>query len=281
VTLGAALPSGGFLDRSRGVDTSDVDWGYIARVGLTDEEARCISYMSKVENHAPLYLRDLLAGYAVHDHEIVSFLVAWAYEESQHGRALDRVLSAAGRPAVTPTHADLMRGVSWAERLESISSRVLSRATPHFVAVHMAWGAASEMTAALAYNELAGYTRNRELARLLPRLAKDERRHQVFYFRKARERLASSSAARWFTRLVMGTLWGPVGDGVADKDDFGFIGALLFDHPRGRELLRGVDRTMETLPGLHGFDRASVRVAESIASFKRREIERTPLSPPS
>jgi len=266
------LDIGTFLDRSRGVDTSEVDWAYVARVGVTDAEARCLRYMSDVENHAVLYLPDVLAGRAAHEYELRAFLATWAYEETQHGRALDRFLEGAGRPrlaGVGSSEARVERRGTFGELIESLGSRALARATPHFVAVHMAWGAASEMTAALAYTELAARTKNRELAKLLGRLAKDERRHQAFYYQQAQRRLRDSSVARTLTRVVLEGLWGPVGDGVADPEAFGFIGVLMFDDAAGRDALRAADRTMARLPGLDGFTRISAQVAKSILAYKR------------
>jgi rubrerythrin len=37
------------------------------------------------------------------------------------------------------------------------------------------------MTSSLAYTQIARFTRNEELRKLVKRMAKDERRHQAFY----------------------------------------------------------------------------------------------------
>ena len=86
-----------FVALSKAVETSDLDWEYIARVGVTDDEARMLRYMADVESHTMLYLRDLLAGHTSRDYEVVAFLSCWVYEETHHGYALDRFLSACGR----------------------------------------------------------------------------------------------------------------------------------------------------------------------------------------
>ncbi len=273
---GAALPDdgplgiGAFLDRSRGSYAAEFDWAALGKAGLTDDEARCLSYMARVEGHAVLYVPDVLVGAARREYEVASFLATWAYEETQHGRAIDRALMAAGRPPASNPGADLGGKPTFAEAFESFGARAAARLTPHFVATHMAWGAASEMTAALAYSELAAYTENAELRKLLTCLAKDERRHQSFYYGQAARRLARSATARALARVVMTRLWGPVGDGVADPDAFGFIGALLFDGPRGRALLDGVDRAIGRLPGLDGWTGATAGVRASVARWKRR-----------
>jgi rubrerythrin len=277
-----SFDTGRFLDRARGVDTGDIDWVYVARVGLTDDEARCLRYMARVERHAVFYLRDLLAGHTARDPEIVAFLSCWAFEETQHGRALDRFLEVAGRGREV-SRAPAAASSRWRELLEGLAARGLARATPHFIATHMAWGATNEMTAALAYTKVSRFTQNRELAKLAGRLAKDERRHQSFYYSQAEARLARSRAAQRLARFALEQVWSPVGDSVGDRDDFGFIGALLFDDAAGREALRQVDRAIARLPGMDRFDRVSARVEAHIARFKLGAAGRAatiPLGPP-
>jgi hypothetical protein len=46
-----------FLELSKAVDTSDLDWDYIRRVGVTDDEARALRYMADIESHTIIYLR--------------------------------------------------------------------------------------------------------------------------------------------------------------------------------------------------------------------------------
>ena len=87
-----------FLELSKAVNTADLDWSYIREVGVTDDEARSLRYMSDVESHTIIFLRDLLAGHTARDREITAFLSCWVYEETQHGYALDKFLNACGRP---------------------------------------------------------------------------------------------------------------------------------------------------------------------------------------
>jgi hypothetical protein len=86
-----------FVTLSKGVDTSDLDWDEVARVGVTDDEHRCLRYMADVESHTILYMKDLLVGHTAYDQEVTSFLSCWVYEEFHHGRAIDAFLTAAGR----------------------------------------------------------------------------------------------------------------------------------------------------------------------------------------
>ena len=259
-----------FVDLSRAVDTSDLDWDYIAKVGITDDEARIMRYMADVESHTILYLRDLLAGHMARDQEVVTFLACWVYEETNHGRAIDRFLSACGRAPDQNRYTQITKAASFQEDIEAVLSHALAYATKHFAAAHMSWGAINEMTAALAYTQLARFTENKELSKMLLRLAKDERRHQSFYYHQAQKRLAASTFAQKLAKLALQKFWGPVGDGVGESDTFGFIAALLFDNPEGMEEFRIIDRTMAKLPGLSWFDLVAKRIPAKGEEFKAK-----------
>lgn len=262
-----------FVTLSRAVDLSDIDWDYVARVGISDDEARILRYMSDVEMHTILYLRDLLAGHTARDPEVITFLSCWVYEETHHGLALDRFLAACGRAPEKDRYTQITRNASLREDIEAFLSHAAARATRHFAAAHMAWGAINEMTAALAYTQMSRYTQNKELSKLLLKLAKDERRHQSFYYHQANKRLADSGFARWICQQVLTRFWGPVGDGVGEGDTFGFIVALLFDSDEAREEFAAIDRTVAKLPGLAGFNMVSKRIPHKGVEYKLRHPE--------
>ena len=116
-----------------------------------------------------------------------------------------------------------------------------------FVALHMAWGAANELSTLTSYHRLIAKTERPQLVALLEAVIKDERRHFAFY------RAARAARAEPF-----GAPDHPVGDGppVGDRRD----GAprsrdrLRRDPPvRGRRWgrrLPEMDRTLAELPGL-------------------------------
>ncbi|MBL9006287.1 MAG: hypothetical protein JNJ46_18680 [Myxococcales bacterium] len=266
-----------FVSLSKAVDTNDIDWDYVARVGITDDEARVLRYMADTESHTIIYLRDLLAGHTARDPEIAAFMSCWVYEEFNHGRAIDRFLSACGRPPANGQYTKVAESASWVEGLEAFFTLSLPHLTPHFAAVHMAWGAIDEMMAAMAYVQLSQYTRNRELSKLLLRMAKDERRHQSFYFHQAERRMQHPLGQR-IARFGLEWLWSPVGIGVGgSEDDLAFIAWMLLDSPRGREELRHNDRIMGRLPGMSGCSLSFRRVGALMKSFHQRfpeEVER-------
>lgn len=266
-----------FVNLSKAVDTSDIDWAYVARVGISDDEARVLRYMADTESHTIIYLRDLLAGHTARDPEIAAFMSCWVYEEFNHGRAIDRFLAACGRAPSAGQYSKVTQSTSWNEGLEAFFTLSLPHLTPHFAAVHMAWGAIDEMMAAMAYLQLAQYTRNKELAKLLLRMAKDERRHQSFYYHQA-ERRMQHPLGQMIARLGLEWLWSPVGIGVGgDSDDLAFIAWMLLDSQRGRDELRHNDRMMGRLPGMSGCSLTFRRVDGLMRSFLARfpqEVER-------
>jgi hypothetical protein len=259
-----------FVSLSKAVETNDLDWDYIARVGITDDEARVLRYMADTESHTIIYLRDVLSGHTARDPEITAFLSCWVYEEFNHGRALDRFMTASGRPPAKDHYAKVTAQAHWVEDFEAFLTSTLPRITPHFAAVHMAWGAIDEMMAASAYTQLAMHTKNRELAKLLLRMAKDERRHQSFYYHQAEKRL-DHWLARTMTRAALTTFWSPVGIGVGGSDDdLAFIGWLLYNNDRGIAELRHMDGLMARLPGMENTELAYLGVTRRMEGFRSR-----------
>lgn len=259
-----------FMDTSRAVDTSDIDWEYVREVGVTDWEARCLRYLSDIESHAILYQRDLLAGHTKTDYELVGFLSCWVYEEMHHGRALDKFLTACGRAPDRDHYASVTVKASLKEDLEAWLSHSFAKATPHFAATHMAWGALNEMTSSLAYTQIARCTGNKELAKLTMRMAKDERRHQAFYYHQAEQRLGRSIVAQKIAKFAFERFWDPVGIGVGDDDSFGLFVVLLFDTERGMGEFKRIDENMSKLPGLSGFNVVHARISAAGSAFKRK-----------
>jgi hypothetical protein len=263
-----------FVEQSKPVETRDLDWNEIARIGISADEARVLRYMSGVENHIILSLRDMLVGPTARDAEVTSFMSCWVYEELHHGRAIERVLAVCGHGAADATASERRAPTPLAVELETFFAGLLPRLVPHFAALHMAWGALDELLAASAYTQLAAYTRNRELARLLLRMAKDERRHHAFFFSQARRRL-QHPLARLIVEHGLPRLWIPflVGARAGGGDELAFTGWLLYSDRRGEEELMQIDRQMARLPGLEFCDLAHRRVTRRMDVFGQRHPE--------
>lgn len=243
-----------FIDLSGAVKTDDLDMAEVGKVGVTDAEARILRYMADTETHTILYLRDLLAGHIAHDPDVTSFLSIWAYEELWHGRALDRLLTAAGRPAAADHFTQVSQKVTWREPVEALLSHAAAYATPRFAATHMTWGAINELTAAAAYKALERRTKNRPLAALLARIAKQERKHFAFYYGQAEERLKGDRFAQNLCKFALKAFWAPVGSGVGHEDNLGFVAAHLFSDPVDRRALLDAENTIRKLPGMQDLD---------------------------
>lgn len=257
-----------FASLSKALDLSDIDWAEVRRVGITDEEDQILRYMQDTESHTVLYLRDLLTGFTARDPEVTTFLACWVYEETFHGRALDRVLVESGRPSARTYYDEVHMRPSLRERLSGLVGRLAAKTTPHFAAVHMCWGATNEFLAATAYTQLARRTSNEQLRKVLHRIAKDERRHFAFYHDQADMRLRRGGR---FAQKLCATLlqtWQPVGAGIGGTNLLPLIGSYLFSDRRGRHELELLQQMVNQLPGMESWDLAYRWAEEARVQFQ-------------
>jgi rubrerythrin len=242
-----------YIEHSKKVDVSDMDFSQAPRYPLSDEEVRCLSYMMDIEAHTIVYLKGILSTCAVRDPRTTSFLSCWAYEEFFHGHTLKRFLEAAG-VAISPLRTvEVQRQASWRDWIESIGASLICQISKHFHAVYLTWGAISELTTLEGYGILAARTRHPLLADLLRRLAKDERRHFAFYYNQA-QRFLQARIAQRLTRGVLEAWWRPVGFGIHATPHAYFMVDWVYGDDSGRETMEKMDATMGKLPGLAGLD---------------------------
>lgn len=256
-----------YLRASKRVDLSSVQWDRIGHHELSRDEARCLAYMMDIESHTVVFLRDLLATRAQFDPEVTAFLSCWVYEELWHGEAFSRFLGEAGyamAPSyenVTADHPYPTRGDrnQWIRRrlgtkgyLSHVGTLIGSALFRDFVALHMTWGAANELSTLTSYRRLIATTRHPILVQLLQAVIKDERRHFAFYRAQARMRLARSEQARRITRWTMQHLWAPVGTGVRPQAETDHVVLTLFGDADGAVATKEMQSTMAALPGLEG-----------------------------
>jgi rubrerythrin len=233
--------------RSRALDLAGIPFDDVARHPLPTDARRTLRYMQDIESHTIVYLRTLLATPALDDPEVAAFLACWFHEETAHGRALARFLAAAGEPVVPRPRGRL----SFAAWVEARATAIVGRLWPHFVAVHMVWGAINELTTLVGYQRLAARARHPVLSALLGRIVRDEARHFGFYYRQAARRLARPTTARIARRLV-DRFWAPVGTGVQPVTETRFVARYLLADDDGRRAARKVDETIRALPGFRG-----------------------------
>ena len=279
-----------YLRASKRVDLSGVAWDEVGRCPLSEAEARCLAYMMDIESHTSVFLRDLLATRAAFDPDVTAFLSCWVYEELWHGEAFSRFLGETGwrlapdlervradspYPSRVPRNLWIRRRLGGRGQLSHVGTMLGSVLTEDFVALHMTWGAANELSTLTSYHRLIARTAHPELVNLLNAIIKDERRHFAFYRAQARMRLARSAAARRITRWAMDHLWAIVGTGVRPQAETDFVVVELFGDGRGREAALEMDRTIGELPGMGGceiFRRARTQAVE--------RADRIPLRPP-
>ncbi|MGH2589605.1 MAG: ferritin-like domain-containing protein [Actinomycetota bacterium] len=256
-----------YLRASNRVDLSGVRWERIAETPVTESEARCLAYMMDIETHTAIFLRDLLVTRAAVEPDVTAFLACWVYEELWHGEAFSRFLGEAGW-ILAPDRERVEADVAFPTRLarnerirralgsegyaKMFGTLVGSALVKDFVALHMTWGAANELSTLTSYHRLIAKTEHPELVAMLNAIIKDERRHFAFYRAQARTRLARSGTARRVTKWAMENLWAIVGTGVRPQSETDFVVLHLFCDPDGLAAAREMDETIEELPGMSG-----------------------------
>jgi rubrerythrin len=255
-----------YLRASKKVDLSGVEWDRVREHPLAPSEARCLAYMMDIESHTVIFLRDLLATRAANEPDVTAFLACWVYEELWHGEAFSRFLGESGyqlgpdgervfgdspfpsRYARNSRIRELLGGKGY---WTHIGSMVGSKLLKDFVALHMTWGAANELSTLQSYHRIIATTEHPVLVQLLQAIIKDERRHFAFYRSQARLRLARSRQARTVVRWALEHLWAPVGTGVRPQAETDHVALTLFGDEDGLAIAREMDRTFAELPGLH------------------------------
>jgi rubrerythrin len=279
-----------YLRASKRVDLSGVVWDQVEHYPLSEAEARCLAYMMDIESHTSVYLRDLLATPAAFDPDVTAFLSCWVYEELWHGEAFSRFLGEAGwklAPDLERVEADspypsrvsrnqwIRRRLGGRGQISHVGTMLGSALMEDFVALHMTWGAANELSTLTSYHRLIAKTQHPQLVNLLNAIIKDERRHFAFYRAQARLRLSRSAAARQITRWAMDHLWAIVGTGVRPQAETDFVVVELFGDGDGREAAFQMDRTIGELPGM-----GSCEIFRRARTQARERAHRIPVRPP-
>jgi rubrerythrin len=255
------------LRASKKVDLEGVEWDRIKDHPVSDNEARCLTYMMDIESHTVIFLRDLLATRAAFDPEITAFLSCWVYEELWHGEAFGRFLGEAGFPVAPagekPTHESaypsMVKRNQWIRRklgakgyASHVATLIATSFFKEFPAIHMTWGAVNEYSTLNGYHRLIAKTEHPVMIELLKRVIKDERRHYAFYRNQAEIRLRRSLQARRITRWAMEHLWAPVGTGVRPQAETDFVVIWLFGDRDGLKAAAEMDDMVRELPGFKG-----------------------------
>ncbi|MGP9846145.1 ferritin-like domain-containing protein [Brachybacterium sp. 107] len=238
-----------FAETSIPVKYEDLDFDAFESQPLDEQTLRSLRYMCDVEFHTSCFLRDMLVTPSHREEDTGGFMTMWNREEFWHGEALSLVLA---RHGIVVDYDELKAKrvkLGWSNALGPLKQSVMSNlAGTDFVAVHMVWGAANELSAVAAYRRLSALTDHPALSPLLKRIAQQETRHVAFYTTQGRDRLEASATAQKIVRLVMSRAWKPVGSGMMDESEVKHVmGHLFGGQPRELDKL---DKRVQKLPGL-------------------------------
>ena len=240
-----------FAATSERVQWEDLDFDAFDAQPLDAPTLRVLRYMCDVEYHTSCYLRDLLVTRSHRKDEARGFMTTWNREEFWHGEALAAVLK---RHDIVVDYDELKAKrikLGWREALGPTKQSALSNLVgDDFVAVHMTWGAANELSAVAAYRRLAQMMDHPALSPLLKRIAQQETRHVAFYSTQARQALDRSLSAPRLVRTLMEKAWRPVGSGVMDTEEVRDVMGYLFTGQAAA--LDKLDQSLARLPGLDG-----------------------------
>ncbi|GAB2608110.1 ferritin-like domain-containing protein [Pseudactinotalea suaedae] len=238
-----------FAETSEAVTWHDLDFDAFEERPLDGATLRTLRYMCDVEYHTSCFLRDMLVTPSHREEDAAGFMTMWNREEFWHGEALAAVLA---RHGIVVDYDELKAKrvkLGWRLALGTLKQSALSNLIgPDFVAVHMTWGAANELSAVAAYRRLAELNEHPTLSVLLQRISQQETRHVAFYTTQARERLEASTRAQTLVRLILEKVWKPVGSGIMDEPEVQHVMGHLFG---GRaDDLDKLDKRLQRLPGL-------------------------------
>jgi hypothetical protein len=242
-----------YTSTSVNVNWDDLDLEKFKKEPLNARSLRTLAYMTDVEYHTVCYTRDLLTTPSYKEPEMGTFFTMWNREEFWHGEALSAVLAMHNITVDYDVIKATRLKLGWKDKLDPIKQSILGKvAGSDFAAVHMAWGAANEWSAIVAYNRMAELEEDPILAELLKRIARQEARHVAFYTSQARDRLAKSKKAQVIAKLALSKFWAPVGSSIMEKEEVIHVMNHLMSGPDGRKAAQKIDKNISGLPGMSG-----------------------------
>ena len=171
--------------------------------------------------------------------------------------------------------AEVQRGTAFTEWLKDMGASLVCQFSRHFHGAYLTYGAISELSTLEGYGVACGaHAEPDQVAEILHRLAKDERRHFSFYYNKAKIELQQRNAQR-LTTFIIKHFWLPVGGGVKPDAEVNWILNHILQGSEGEKVARRIDETIANSPGSAGSTALSVSREESM---KRLKTERSAIS---
>jgi hypothetical protein len=179
--------------------------------------------------------------------DVAAFLPVWTAEEAAHAAAIRAVLERQVYEAPTAAPGSIARRRRTVARLPR---RAIGRLRPIGV-LYGVLGAAAEYVTVLVYGELATRVEDPAVVALLREIARQERRHCAFFRGLARQRAgALSRVEAQLARRVLMAMWEPPGVPSLGLTVWRETFAPLLEDPRLRERVLGMDRVVDSVPGL-------------------------------
>ena len=271
----------GFTRTARGSHRERLDLDAYAHQPLDSDTLELVHLLSRLEQGALGYLRSVLVTPTHSDAHMTAFLVTWAYEKFWLADALEAIAEVHPAPVDPPAPSLALRwrrfGNRIAERVEPIRESVVSNLIGEdVIAVHCLAGAVDEWLMQAAYQRLADTTRHPGLGRTLADLLGVKQRHRTFFETQAAQRLAASpSAAKLARRRLQRVTW-PLGS----QDEPPQALVRLLDGLLDASDLAGIDRRLDTYPGLAGLQPATTAARRTTRRLRRPPASHTKESRP-
>ncbi|WP_413336591.1 hypothetical protein ACH82I_08210 [Brevibacterium sp. GP-SGM9] len=242
----------GYLAQARGRIAVDSE-----RIEISEDEARDLGFLWRLENSALAETRALLASWTANEARITAFVTGWGYERYWLARALRDILEASPTPSAdsaTPTDSrrgpvSRLRGI-WVERGLPILAPVIGGVVKEpLTAGHMARLAIQEATLQAAERAVRARLGG-EAARVLTEII-DRREEIIAFFRsEAVARIRRSRIEAVTARAHLIRPWAPLRIvGVAEPDEARALTSIFASAADRRGLIDSDAEIGQLLPG--------------------------------
>ena len=244
---------------------SGIKWDEVRKYPLDPAHLPVLLYMRDVESYTAVYYQEMLRTPTGRDPVIRKFMDRWGVEEMDHSALINRFLEEMGAVPTSERWLEEARArIPLRYTLETYAATLITnRFGRHFTGTHMVWGAINEMMTLQGYRRLWEAAGHPVLETILRAIAREESAHGKFYAGVARLRLERSKFARSVARFVIERFWAPVGTGTKPQSDVDYCISALFGGEAGiRFFDQQVTRRIRRIPGLHGLESLTHKVAE-------------------
>ena len=242
-----------------------IPWKDVSNYELDEKFIPVLIYMRDIEKYTTVYYDELLRTPTGRDPIIRKFMDRWSAEESLHGDLLNRFLNETGQSTPKNWYENFKKSVKKNAFIVSRARHLITNCFGEkFSAVHMTWGAINELTTLTGYQRLWQLARHPTLEYILRAIAREEARHQFFYWSIARIKLVNSPFARKLARFIIKHFWEPVGQDAKTIHETNYLISTLFNGIPGVQIMdRQVNRRIEELPGFLNTKIITNRIAQA------------------